>query len=228
MKHKLRYIVSILIVVAFYIYAIVEKALGFVSYTVSSILVNNLLLILLVLAIIYLLNKYYLKKTLSTFTQRKEKVIVYLSLGLLLLSIVYVIDSLGIITYRKWILNSHDNSTIENSLKDILSNKFYAFVLLGPFVWLNEAFGVISRVFILNNLWKLSNSRSWNWVAIITVSFLFVLLQIDKGLSDIINLFLIVLVSNIFYLKFRNIVPLIIAPVLYTTIDLIAFWVYNF
>ena len=228
MKNKLKYLISVFIVVAFYVYAITEKALGLINYTVNSILVNNLVLIVLVLIIIYLLNKYLLKERLSVFIQRKEKFIVYLSLGLLLISVVYVIDSLGVITYRSWFQSNYDNSNIENTLKDILNNKFSAFILLGPFVWLNEAFGVISRAFILNNLWKINNSVLGQWLTIIAVSLLFALLQIDKALPDMINAFLIVLASNIFYLKFRNVIPLIIAPVLYTTIDLIAFWVYNF
>ncbi len=213
---------------AVYAYAIIEKAFGLIDYSVNALLINNFVLISLVLGIIYLLNKYLLKNTLLVFVQRKEKFIIYLILSLLLVSVIYVINSIGIITYRSWIPSNHDNSIFENSIREILSNKFHAFILLGPFVWFNEIFGVISRVFILNNLWELKKSNMWSWLSMVFVALIFALLQIDKGLPDIINGFLIVLVSNIFYFKFRNSIPLIIAPILYTTIDLIAFWVYNY
>jgi len=228
MNSKLKYSIAVIIVIAFYAYAIIEKALGLVSYTVNTILINNFLLICLVLGLIYFLNKYLLQNTLLVFVQRKENFIIYLIIGLLLVSIIYVINSLGVVTYRNWIHSDYDNSVVENTLKEILSNKIYAFFLLGPIVWLSEVFGVISRVFLLNNLWELQKSKLWCWISIIFIALLFSLLQIDKGFPDMINSFLIVLASNIFYLKFRNVVPLIIAPILYTTIDLIAFWVYNF
>lgn len=208
-------------------YAIVEKAMGWTDYTPTSILRNNLILITVVLGVIYLLNRYLNKDDLNAFFQRKEKFIVHLVLGLLLLSITYLINSIGSISYYVWFPVPED-LPVHTALREILNDKLYTFILLGPFVWVSETFGVITRVFLLNNLWKLNKSKFWNWIAIIFVSVLFALLQIDKGLSDIINVFLIVLASNIFYLKYRNSIPLIIAPVLFTTIDLIAFWVYNF
>lgn len=201
--------------------------MGWTDYTPKSILRNNFVLIIAVLGLIYLLNKYFNKDNLNVFFERKEKFIVHLILGLLLLSITYLVNSIGRVTYYVWIPVPED-LPVHTALREILNNKLYTFILLGPFVWVSETFGVITRVFLLNNLWKINESKFWNWASIVFVSLLFALLQTDKGLSDMINVFLIVMVSNIFYLKYRNSIPLIIAPILFTTIDLIAFWVYNY
>jgi hypothetical protein len=227
MKGKVKYLISIFFVLTFYVYAIVEKAMRWTDYSPTSILRNNLILITIVLGVIYVLNKYLNKNDLRVFFQRREKFIVHLVLGLLLLSITYLINSIGRVSYYVWIPTPKD-LPVHTALREILNDKLYTFILLGPFVWLSETFGVITRIFLLNNLWKINNAKFCNWASVIFVAILFGLLQIDKGLSDIINVFLIVLASNIFYLKYRNSVPLIIAPVLFTTIDLIAFWVYNF
>ncbi len=227
MTNNSKYVVSILAVVFFYIYAIVEKVFGWTSYSTTAILRNNLLLICLVLGLLFLMHTRLNKEKLSAFFSRKEKFIIHLVLGLLLLSITYVIKSIEIVSYEHWFAHK-ENSEIQSSLKAILSNKLYAFFLLGPFVWLNETFGVLTRVFMMHYLWKLSSSKYWSWFSILLVSLLFAGLQVDKGWTEMITAFLIVTTSNLFYLKYRNAIPIIIAPVLYTTIDLIAFWVYNF
>ena len=227
MKIKLGHYIAILFTTLVYLYAIIEKALGWTDYSVKFVLRNNTIFILVVLGVIYLINKYFLKKDLNVFILRKEKFIIYLVVGLLLLSTIYLINSIGRLTYYSWFTRDN-NLPIHDTIREILDNKIYAFILLGPFVWFTEVFGVITKVFLLNSLWKLNKSKLWHWIGIVFVASLFALLQIDKGIADILNVFLIVSISNIFYLKFRNSIPLIIATILYTTIDLISFWVYNY
>ena len=52
------------------------------------------------------------------------------------------------------------------------------------------------------------------------------LLQVQNGPSAMISSFIILSISNFIYYKYRSIVPLFIAGVLFQTIDLITYWVY--
>ncbi|MEN8187516.1 MAG: CPBP family glutamic-type intramembrane protease [Bacteroidota bacterium] len=227
MKDKVRNIIALaIIIVPFYFVVIFEKSRGITDISIKGLFIKYLLISIFGIIVIYLTNKILLRQNLQSFFKRKEKFIVDLSLGLLLLSATYFIMSLGNITYFRWFTSQFDNSKIIETLKEIFSNKLYAFILLGPFIWATELFSVFSRAFILNNLWKLSGSKIGIWLSIILTALLFAFTQIDKGVPEMINTFLIIVTSNFLYFKYRSITPLLIAPILIQTIDLVAFWFY--
>ena len=228
MNSKTKNIIAVgIVVIPFYFSAFLQKIL----INQSEIFVQKFLGIYMILSIfgisvILLTNKYLLKNKWSVFATPKGRVIIDISLGFLLLSFMYFINSLGNITYFKWIPTDVDRSIMINLLKEIFSNKLYAMIMVGPFNWLNEIFAVLSIVFILNNLWQISNKKHWIWISIIGTAMLFTLLQIDQGIPSMINTFLIISFSTFIYYKYRSIYPLLIAGILYQTIDLIRFWIY--
>jgi Type II CAAX prenyl endopeptidase Rce1-like len=228
MNKKNRYILACSIIVLFYIILILEKIWSQVDVSVNGLFLKYLPIVVVGIAVIYLINRYVLKETVNIFFQQKNTFIVHLTLGLMLLSIMYFIISLGNITYFRWIPTTIiDNSEIVNTLTYIISDTFYTIILLGPFIWVSEIFSVLSRAFLLNNLWKLNESKTWNWFSISITALLFALIQIDKGIPTMINTFLIIFASNILYFKYRNITPLLIASIVIQTVDLVAFWFYN-
>ncbi len=216
-----------IVVIPFYLSAFLQKTL----INQSEIFVQKFLgiymfLSILGISVILLTNKYFLKNKWSVFVSPKSKIIIDISLGFLLLCFSYFIISLGNITYFRWIPIEVDNSAIINLFKEIFSNNLYAIIMVGPFIWLNEIFAILSLAFILNNLWQISYKKHWIWISIFAVAMLFTLLQIDKGIPSMINTFLIISFSNFIYYKYRSIYPLLIAGIIYQSIDLIRFWIY--
>ena len=226
--HKTKNIIAVgLVIIPFYLSAFLQKTL----LNQSDIYVQKFLGIYMLLSIIgitaiVLINKYFLKNKWEVFASPKGNTIIDISLAFLILSIHYFINSLGRITYFKWIPTDIDRSAIINLLSDIFSNNLYGFIMVGPFNWLNELFAVLSIAFILNNLWEIKNKKYWIWTSIIITSLLFAFIQINQGIPSMINTFILIGISNYIYFRYRRIYPLLIAAIIYQTIDLINFWVY--
>ncbi len=228
MHKKTKNIIAVgIVVIPFYLSAFLQKTL----LNQSDIYVQKFLSIYMLLSIIgitaiILINKYFLKNKWEVFASPKGKLIIDISLAFLILSTHYFINSLGKITYFKWIPTDIDRSVIINLLTEIFSNNLYAFIMIGPFNWLNELFAVISIAFILNNLWEINTKKYWIWTSILIAALIFALLQIDQGIPSMINTFIIISISNYIYFRYRRIYPLLIAAIIYQTIDLISFWIY--
>jgi len=227
MNNKFKYILALtLIIIPFYFLIIFEKSISVINISASRLFGKYLMFSIAGICAIYAINRFFLKELAVNFFKIKEITLINISLGLLLLSITYFIISLGNITYFRWIPMSTDNTQSLAALTKIMSNNFYAIILLGPFIWISELFLVLSRAFILNNCWALSQKKIWIWVSIFGTALLLSLTQIDKGIPVIINTFLIVFASNILYFKYRSITPLLISAIVLQTIDLVSFWFY--
>ncbi len=228
MNRKTKNILAVgIIVIPFYLSAFLQKSIINQSEIyVQKFLGIYMLLSFLGISVILLTNKYFLKNKWEVFASPKGKIIIDVTLAFLLLSIMYFINSLGNITYFRWIPTDVDRTAIINLLNKIFSNNLYAIIMVGPFNLLNEFFAVLSLAFILNNLWEISNKRYWIWTSILIASLLFTLLQIDHGIPSMINTFIIIGISNYIYFRYRRIYPLFIAGIIYQTIDLISFWIY--
>lgn len=185
-----------------------------------------MILSVLGIAVVLLLNKYLLGNTLKAFFPANKKFIYDLSLGFLLLGAFFFIRSLGRITYVHWIHQTIDKTAMVELLNSIFSNFVHGIIIIGPFVWSNEIFAVLSLAFILNNLWAINDKKSWSWFTILFTALIFSLLQIDNGYATIIDSILLVTISNYIYFHYRSILPLLIAAILFQSIDLITYWVY--
>ncbi len=201
--------------------------MGQFTFTVQSILVTLNIFCILGLIAIYITNKYLLKKGLHVFTAQKKGVIVDISIAFLLLSFTYFVYIIGQVTYFRWIPIEIDKSANLDTLIEIFSNWLYTFIMIGPFIWITETFGAVSRAFILNNLWELKPGKLWEWLSITSTALLFAFMQVDQGLPAMINVFLVIFASNVVYYKYRNVVPLIAAGIFVQTIDLVSFWLHN-
>lgn len=226
-KTKRHIYAVLLIIVPFYLTAILQKTLIKPEVVVAEEFLGlYMFLSILGIAIVLLLNKFFLKNSLSVFFSGKRKIIFDISLAFLLLGAFYFIQSLSRVSYGNWIIVNVDRSAMANLLNSIFSNFIHGTIIVGPFIWLNEAFGVLSLAFILNNLWAINNTKNWNRFSILFAAFLFSLLQINNGIPAVIDSMLLVTFSNFIYYHYRSVLPLFIAATAFQTIDLISYWVY--
>lgn len=228
MNKATKHILAVLvIVIPFYLSAILQKILLNQEDTLAEeFLGYYMLLNALGIASVLLVNKFFLKNGFKVFLSPDRKTIYDIVLGLFLLGAFYFIQSLEQISYGHWIRHEVDRSAITKLLNTVFSNVLHGVIIIGPFTWLNQAFAVLSLAFILNNLWELSRSKSGVVFSILFTSCIFSSLQINNGIPVIISSLILVAISNTIYYKYRSIVPLFIAAILFQTIDLITYWIY--
>jgi hypothetical protein len=226
-QRSTRNIISVLlIVVPFYLTAILEKTAGSPDITVNGIFGMYMLYTFIGLLVIYFTNKYLLKNTLKVFASQKGSLLLDISIAFLYMIFAYFVFSVGNLTYGRWFTVDIDRTQIVKSLNQMFSNPTYTVFLLGPFIWMTEGFLAFSRAFILNNLWEINRSKYWIWASIIFVALLGALIQINNGPPAMINWFIILLASGFIYFKYRRIYPFLIAGILMQTIELVSYWVY--
>lgn len=227
-KSKKHIIALLFVILPFYLVAILQKlVLNRNQYMVQEFLGIYMLLSLAGIITILVTNKYYLNQKITVFIETKGKFIQDVSLGFLLLGFTYFMFSLANITYARWIPSTYDNIEIRALLDEIFQNNLYGIIFIGPFIWLNEIFLILSVVFILNNLWKLNSHKYWAIMGIVIMAVLISLLQIDTSIPRMITTWFIYMSVGLVYLNYQRIYPLLISAILVQSIDLISYWIYN-
>lgn len=220
-------IATLLIIVPFYMSAFLQRVLlEQHDVLVEEFMGFYMLLSLVGISAVLVINKFWLKNNLNVFIQTKPRLVYDFALGFLLLGTFYFIQSVEKVTYANWFSYEVDRSAIIQLLDDVFSKFLYGIMIIGPFTWFEALFSVLSVVFVLNCLWAVNNNKHWPWIPIFLTALIVALLQINNGPSAIISSFLIISFSNIIYYKYRSVIPLLIATILFQSIDLITYWIY--
>ena len=94
-------------------------------------------------------------------------------------------------------------------------------VWLGPVVWLGVAtFEELSRVFLLDRLWKLWPGALCRWAVIVLSAVVFGLVHIYQGVAAVVAVSLLGLVYALYYLRFGRVWPLIIGHALFDSVQI--------
>lgn len=226
MKRKSRNAIAILVILLVFLSAILDKIFGSVSYDVDHLFGQYIFIIFTGLLLVYILNKYLLKNSLSVFYPRKSTFFIDISFALLLLSFYYLMYGFERLIREFSTISVMNQSNMLDLLGNVFSNKYYALFFLGPFIWLSESFIVLVQTLFLNNAWELKSNKYWEWCSIIFTALLISFLQIDKDLINVISAFMMLMAANILYYKYRRVMPLLYAGIIYKTIDFIAIWIY--
>lgn len=150
-----------------------------------------------------------------------------ISQSFLLLAVLYLLKSVGDVTYARWWPSTRSDPELITSLETILSRPVLALVLVGPFIWLNVLFIEGSRACFHRYLSVVSGTKWAVLFSLILVPLVLSVLQIDDSPARFISLFITNLVLSISFLVLKDLKPLVIASVLFQSIDLIALWVYR-
>ena len=98
-----------------------------------------------------------------------------------------------------------------------IARRLFAF---GALVWScamdwNSFIRRVIRVFILTSLWKFSSNKTWMFIVIFIASVLIGLVHLSQGSYGIVTITVKSLVAGFFFCKYRRLLPLIVAHVLY-------------
>ena len=103
---------------------------------------------------------------------------------------------------------------------DMREKPFLLFLWFGPVLWFGIAlYEEMLRVFILDSLWKFSDNKTWIAVVILIASLLIGFAHWSQGSYGIVTIAIKSMVACFFFYKYRRLLPLVIAHVLYDGIQ---------
>ena len=221
---KTKQILAVLIgVLPLYIINIYANVTDNIAYLPEVVLLKYPAFVALVLLIVFLLNKFLLKKELSVFNQYKSTFLYDIAIAFLFLITYYFLLSLSQISYTRWLNENVDQTAVFDLARNIYANWFYTSLLFGPFVLLTQSAWVISSAFTLNNLWDLTNSKTGHWIIIVLLAAVISFVNYHNGIQGVIFWFTINLAANIFYYNYRRATPLLIAFFIINGLTLLVF-----
>ena len=171
------------------------------------------------IGVIYLLKRYYLKESLSDFNLCKGIWTTDILWGFILSAIYFTLFYVERLTLAN-LLSFYTNKEMLGLMLDMRSNPMLITIWFGSVLWIGIAlFEELIRVFILNSLWKFSNSKLWAVVVIVISAIIIGLAHWSQGSYGIVTIVIKSVVSGIYFYKFRRLLPLVIAHALYDGIQ---------
>ncbi len=224
-KNK-KIIIAILIgIIPFYAFAAIDKLINEPNISVHGFFLVYMPIVALALFILILLNKFLLKQSIAFYNSKENNLLLDIAVICLLMIGTSFIHISAKLFFRDFFFTNQNNTKVILVLQEIFENPFLALVFIIPFIWITQFFLIFSRIFLLKNLWGISESKIWIWGVIILSSVLFVLPELDKGMLDILISFSVILFFNITYLYYQRFYPFLFAAILLQTIQMIDFWI---
>jgi len=185
------------------------------------------ILLLLGLISLWLIQKRTGTQFLSSLQFKKSDWLQVISRSFLLLSILYLLKSIGNVTYGRLFSPVDAQTEVQESLQYIISKPLLAIILTGPFVWLNTLFVESSRAYFHTYLASFSNSKWLSILSALLIALVLSSMQIENAPSQGLSLFVTNLTLSAGFMLLKDLKPLVITSIIYQSVDLIAFWVYS-
>jgi len=171
------------------------------------------------IVVLYFLKKYFLKEPLSDFNSEKGNWRTDILWGFALATVYFIlfyVERLTLINY----LEFNSNPELMGLMLDMREHPWLLALWFGPVLWIGIAlYEELIRVFILTSLWKFSKNIWWAVVVILIASAIIGLAHWNQGSYGMVTIGIKSVVSGFFFYKYRRILPLVIAHVLYDGIQ---------
>ena len=169
--------------------------------------------------VLYFLKRYFLKEPLKDFNSGPGRWATDVLWGLLLAALYFVLFFLERATLTNW-LTFVPNMELLGLMLDMRESPWLLFLWFGPVLWIGVSlYEELIRVFILTSLWKFSDSQWWAFLVILFASVLIGLTHWSQGSYGIVTIGIKSIVACLFFYKYRRLLPLVIAHVLYDGIQ---------
>ncbi len=171
------------------------------------------------IVVLYLFKKYFLKEKLSDFNSGKGKWGLDILLGLGLTVVYFMLFYIERLTLSN-LLSFNPNMELLGLMLDMRKNPILLILWFGPVLWIGVAlYEELIRIFILTSLWKFSNQKIWTISVIIISALIMGFAHWSQGSYGIVTIATKSIISGFFFFKYRRLLPLIIAHVLYDGIQ---------
>jgi len=171
------------------------------------------------IAVLYFLKKYFLKEELKDFNSGEGNWYTDILWGVALAVVYFVLFYLERATLTGW-LNFVPNMEMLDLMLSMRENPLLLVLWFGPVLWIGIAlYEELVRVFILTSLWKFSENHLWVFFVMLFASSLIGLAHWSQGSYGIVTIAIKSMVACFFFYKYRRLLPLVIAHVLYDGIQ---------
>ncbi len=171
------------------------------------------------LVALYLLKKYFLKEKFSDFNPGSGKWRTDIVWGITLTIIYFILFYVESLTLSSWLI-FNPNMELLGLMLDMRENPVLILLWFGPVLWIGIAlYEELIRVFILTSLWKFSNHLLWTITVILISSTLIGLSHWSQGSYGMVTIGIKSTVAGFFFFRYRRLLPLVIAHVLYDGIQ---------
>jgi membrane protease YdiL (CAAX protease family) len=224
-KRIIALIIIVLIPVVIMIWLRNHLSTGFAS---SELIKFPLIFGITGIIIIYAVKRYFLNENIRDFNKSKGSILKDLLLGLTLAVVYFILFFIFRITLSN-ILSFNQNTELLNLMIDMRENPFLIILWFGPVLVIGIAmFEELMRAFTLTILWDLNNSKLWIYISIIISATITGLTHWSQGSYGIVTIGLKSIITGLFYLKYRRLLPLIVAHILYDGVQVAFFLItYN-
>jgi len=165
--------------------------------------------------VLYLLKRFFLKEPIKDFNSGKGSWVKDWLLGLGLTAVYFVLFFVERITLSNW-LTFIPNMELLDLMLEMREDYLMLVLWFGPVLWIGIAlYEELVRVFILTSLWKFSNNLVWVFLVIFITSVLIGLTHWSQGSYGIVTITIKSFVACVFFYKYKRLIPLIVAHVLY-------------
>lgn len=173
------------------------------------------------IVLISLLLRYLFQERLAQLNRRPARWFTDVSTGVLLCIASFVLMIAHSALFAPLLPRpSEPPQVVQTLLRALSENPLLLALWLGPVVWIGvAAFEELSRVFLLDRLWKLWPGRTGRWSAVVLSALVWALVHIYQGVSSVVSISLLGLMYAAYYLRFGRVWPLIIAHALFDSIQ---------
>lgn len=186
------------------------------SVAVSDMLIYPLVFGTGLIILILLLNRYLCFASIGSFNHGKGTFLRDISLGLLLFVAFVALAVVELFTVMRWFPGEGPPPEFQELIEELSRNPLLLVIWLGPVVWIGVGlFEELYRVFFLKSLWEIWDTPGSKWTIISISAALTGAVHSYQGVSGVISTGIMGLVAAIFYLKYRRLLPLVIAHALY-------------
>jgi membrane protease YdiL (CAAX protease family) len=175
------------------------------------------------IGVMLLIKKFFLKEPLSDFNSGKGFMVSDWLWALALTTIYFILFYVERYTLSD-LLSFKSNTELIGLMLDMREHPWMMALWFGPVLWIGIALAEeLMRVFTLTLLWKFSVHIGWTIFAIFLTSAIVGLAHWSQGSYGIVTIAIKSLVACFFFYKFRRLLPLVIAHVLYDGIQVAMF-----
>lgn len=165
--------------------------------------------------LVYLIQRYFLKKDVKSFNSGKSNLGKDILYGFALTTIYFIL----FFASRKFlsnILTFQSNQELLSLMIEMREKPLLLILWFGPVLWIGIAlYEELIRVFILTSLWEFNSNKLWSILVIVLSAVIIGLAHWSQGSYGIVTIGIKGLVSGFFFLKYKRILPLVLAHVLY-------------
>lgn len=186
------------------------------AVTITDMLVYPLVFGTGLIVLILLLNKYLCFATIGSLNPGSGNVGRDVWHGLLLFGVFAILTIIEQFTVMRWFPSEGPPPEFQELVRSLTDNPILLAIWLGPVVWIGVAlFEELHRVFFLKCLWEIWNRPAARRIVILISAALSGAVHSYQGMAGVISTGIMGLLAAVFYLKFRRIVPLVVAHAVY-------------